>query len=62
MVCLTDIWVALLIATVLLFVGVYLKDRQIIRWAVSIMIVTMLASSGLLTNVTATLDLTALLK
>jgi len=59
---LTDIWVALLIATVLLFVGVYLKDRQIIRWAVSIMIVTMLASSGLLTNVTATLDLTALLK
>lgn len=58
----TDIWVALLIATVLLFVGVYLKDRQIIRWAVSIMIVTMLASSGLLTNVTATLDLTALLK
>lgn len=58
----TDIWVALVISTMLLFVGVYLRDRQIIRWAVSIMIITMLVSSGLLTNITATLDLTALLK
>ena len=58
----TDLWVVLAISTVLLLVGVYLKDRQIIRWGVSLIIIAMLASTGLLTNVTATLDLTALLK
>lgn len=57
-----DIWTILAISTVLLFVGAYLKDKEIIRWAVSLMIITMLANSGLLTNVTATLDLTTLLK
>ena len=58
----TNLWVVLAISTVLLLVGVYLKDRQIIRWGVSLIIIAMLTSSGLLTNVTATLDLTALLK
>jgi len=59
---LIDIWVALIISTVLLFVGAYLRDRQIVKWGVSIIIVAVLASSGLLTNVKATLDLTALLR
>jgi len=59
---LIDIWVALIISTVLLFVGAYLRDKQIIKWGVSIIIVTVLVGSGLLTNVTATLDLTTLLR
>jgi len=55
-------WATLTLSVVLLLIGVYLRDRQMIRWAITIIVIAILVSSNLLTNVEATLDLTALLK
>ncbi|HIQ10402.1 MAG TPA: hypothetical protein EYH26_00285 [Pyrodictium sp.] len=57
-----DMWATLTLSVVLLLIGVYLRDRQMIRWAITIIVIAILVSSNLLTNVEATLDLTALLK
>jgi len=59
---LIDMWATLTLSVVLLLIGVYLRDRQMIRWAITIIVIAILVSSNLLTNVEATLDLTALLK